>query len=414
VKAYVIGAFSTHFGRLPERTHKQLAREAVEGALADAGVEGDALEQLACGSCALHAWGQANLGGQVLAADLAQAGLLAAGTPVVNVEAGCATGSVAFQTALADVLSGQAGIALALGVEKTFFPDDPIKTFSVFNPALDQLDRSVWTTHYREQAEQHGLEFAPRPDRLVLLDACALVAQHHMRTHGTTREQLAAVASKNFTHGVQNPKAQFRKARSAEDVLADKPVIEPFTRSMCAPISDGAAALILASEAALGALPPATQERAVEVKASVRGGGAYRPLGAPHAVRALAERAYARAGCAPGDVHLAELHDATAFAEVALVEALGFCPEGQGGPWSSSGASQLGGERPVNVSGGLLSKGHPLAASGLAMLGELTAQLRGEAGPRQVAGARLALAHNGGGLIGFDEATSAVTILARG
>ncbi|MCA8923099.1 MAG: thiolase family protein [Planctomycetes bacterium] len=413
MRAFVVGAFTTEFGRLPGRTHKDLAREAALGALTDAGVDAAAVGRLAFGSCALHAWGQANLGGQVCGADLVEAGALGAGTPVVNVEAGCATGTVAFQTALADVLSGQVQLSLALGVDKTFFPEDPVKTFGIFNPALDQLDPELWQAHYRREAEAHGLEFAPRPDRLVLLDVCALIAQRHMQRHGTTVEQLAAVAAKNHTHGVDNPKAQYRKARSAADVLGDRPVIAPFTRSMCAPISDGAAAVLVVSEAGLQTLPEATQRRAVEVLASARGGGAYRPLDAPHAVAALARRAYAQAGLEPDAVDLAEVHDATAFAEVALVEALGFCPPGEGGAYSASGATQRGGARPVNLSGGLLAKGHPLAASGLAMLGEVTAQLRGEAGPRQAAGARVGLVHNGGGLLGFDEATSTVTLLAR-
>jgi len=410
--AYVAGVHTTAFGRLLERTHKDLAAEAVGGALSDAGLEGSApVESVWFGSCALHAWGQPNVAGQVCLAPLVDAGVLPAGTPVVNVEGACATGALAFRGAWQDVASGEAELSLALGVEKTHFPDDPARSFALFDAALDRLDPAAWEERYRSAAEAADLPFAPRPDRLVLLDVAALVARRHMQRHGTTAGQLAAVAAKNTAHGALNPLAQRRQERTADEVLADRPIVEPLTRAMCAPLSDGAAAVVVCSERLRAALPPAARERLVPVRASVLGGGAHGDLDAPRVAATLAERAYARAGLGPDEVDVAEVHDATAFAEVALTEALGLCPAGEGGPYAASGATRLGGARPVNPSGGLLARGHPLAATGLAMIAELATQLRGEAGDRQVAGARVALAETGGGLVGFDDAVASVTIL---
>jgi acetyl-CoA acetyltransferase len=196
-------------------------------------------------------------------------------------------------------------------------------------------------------------------------------------------------------------------------VLDDRLVSWPLTRAMCAPIGDGAAAALLCSARALAGLPAAVRERAVRVRASVLTGGKYRALDEPGLSHVAAQRAYALAGVRPQDIDVAEVHDATAFCEIYQAEMLGFCAVGTGGAFVGSGATALGGQIPVNVSGGLVSKGHPVGATGLSMVYELTAQLRGECGPRQVAGADLALAENGGGVIGFEEAACAITLLQR-
>jgi acetyl-CoA acetyltransferase len=213
--------------------------------------------------------------------------------------------------------------------------------------------------------------------------------------------------------GALNPKAQYRFELSPEQVLADRPVSWPLTRAMCSPIGDGAAAALLCSEKALRELPAATRERAVRVRASVLTGGKYRKLDEPGLSRLAAQRAYAAAGLQPSDIDVAEVHDATSFCEIYQAEMLGFCEIGTGGPFVGSGATALGGRIPINTSGGLVSKGHPVGATGLSMVYELTGQLRGECGPRQVRGADIALAENGGGVIGFDEAACAVTLLQR-
>ena len=194
-------------------------------------------------------------------------------------------------------------------------------------------------------------------------------------------------------------------------MLGDKPVSYPLTRSRCSPIGDGAAAALVCSEAFLRTLPAETQRRAVRIAGHALSGGKYRRFDEPGLSRIAADRAYAMSGFGPQDVDLAEVHDATSFSEIYQPEMLRFCADGEGGAFVASGTSAPGGALPVNVSGGLVSKGHPIGATGLSMIFELAQQLRGEAGARQVEGARVGLAENGGGVIGFDEAVCAVTIL---
>jgi acetyl-CoA acetyltransferase len=222
------------------------------------------------------------------------------------------------------------------------------------------------------------------------------------------------VAAKNHHHGALNPKAQFRFEVPVEKVLADKAVVTPLTRAMCAPISDGAAAVVLCSTRWLEAHGD-QRERAVKIRACALAGGRYRDLGAPSVVQRAAAKAYAAAGLDGRAIQLAEVHDATSACELLHYEALGFCGRGEAGPYGTSGATALGGARPVNLSGGLVSKGHPLGATGLGQIDELVVQLRGEAQARQAPGApTLALAQNAGGAIGWDEALCAVTVLERG
>lgn len=401
--ARVLGVFTTKFGRWPEVSHPDLAARAIRGALADAGVDGAAIAGVWFGNCGLHAWGQPNVRGQVVLQGLVADGTLPANVPVVNVEAGCGTGITAFHGALREVQAG-ADLALAVGVEKTFLPD-PRQIAALFDGALDRLAPEAWQAEYAGAAAQIGEPWAPDPSRLVLLDVAALAARHHMKTYGTTARHLAEIAAKNHVHSVGNENAQYRQPWTADAVLADKTVLDPLTRAMCAPISDGAAAVLVASDAFA-----AKYERSVAVRACALTGGRHRTLDEPSLAQVAADRAYAAAGLGPDDVDVAEVHDATAFAELHLTEDLRFCGVGEGGPFALSGATRIGGSKPVNPSGGLVSKGHPLAASGLAMVAECVTQLRGEAGPRQVEGARVALAHNGGGLIGFDEAACGVAI----
>ncbi len=410
---YVIGVATTAFKRWPETTHRALTQWALDAVEKDAGVELARAEGVWFGSCALHVFGQETARGQVVLSEPMRAGQLEGSTPVVNVEAGCATGSLALHGAAQAVAAGQARVALAVGVEKTFLPHALEKTKALFDGAMDRLTPDVPGTFFAQAAAAHGLEYAPRADRIALLDVCALQAKWHMKTYGTTPEQLAASAAKNHTHGALNPSAQYQKAMTVAEVLADKVVLAPLTRAMCAPISDGAAAVLLCSGDALRSLAAGVRERAVKLVGVELASGRYRALGEPSVTQVCAERLYRKTGLGPSAVQVAELHDATSFSEVSGVEALGFCAQGQGGAYVASGAAALGGERPINLSGGLVSKGHPLAASGLAMVHELVTQLRGEAGPRQAKGVRVGLWQNAGGLTGFDEAACAVGLLSR-
>jgi acetyl-CoA acetyltransferase len=410
--AWLVGAYSTAFGRLRDRSPKDLAAEAAKGALRDAGFD-DALRVEATwfGNCGMWVDGQGSIRGQVCLTPLVRAGWFPERTPVINVEAGCATGSLALHGARLAVLAGECDVALALGVEKTFYPDAPTRTAALYEGGIDQYDPEEWREYYRAAGEQAGKPFEPGTDRTIFMDTYAMQACWHMRHFGTTQEQIAIAAAKNHVHGSMNPRAQYRFTMTPQQVLADRPVTYPLTRAMCAPVGDGAAAALVVSDAALASLPESVRERAVRVAAMGLSGGKYRSLDEPGLSQAAARRAYAQAGYGPERVQVAEVHDATSFCEIYQSEMLGFCPPGGGGAFVASGAASLGGRLPINTSGGLVSKGHPVGATGLSMIAELAEQLRGEAGERQVRDAGVALAENGGGVMGFDEAACVVTIL---
>jgi acetyl-CoA acetyltransferase len=242
------------------------------------------------------------------------------------------------------------------------------------------------------------------------MDIYAAQARFHMKTFGTTQRQIASVAAKNHWHSQYNPLAQYRFPLTVEEVLADRVVAWPITRAMCAPMSDGSGTLVVASDKAVAHMG---KSRAVRIRGvgvsscSDRTPEQYDS----HLTRVAALRAYEMAGVGPEDISVAELHDASAIAEILHCENVGFCRYGEGGPLAESGDTRLGGRLPINVSGGLLSKGHPIGATGAIQIVELVTQLRSEAGQRQVSQPKLALAENGGGFHGLEEAACVVTIL---
>jgi len=409
---FIIGSYSTPAGRFAELSPKDLARAAYAGVLADARIEGDAIGHVWFSNMMLDFWGQPNVRGQVCLLPLAEEGLLPAGVPTTNVEAACASASLAVNGAWKDILSGQCEVSLAIGVEKMHAPDRREELFARLEKGTDFLDPKAWQQLYQETATQCGTRFETSADRSIAVDIYALWARTHMCRYGTTAEQIAHAAAKNHTNSVDNPRAQYRFAMTVDEVLQDRMVTEPLTRAMCAPIGDAAAAALLCSESFLHSLPPAVRSRAVRIRGHALASGRMQVSWEDDRAPVLAaRRAYRMADLTPKDIDVVELHDATSFAEIHMVEDLGFCARGQGGPFTASGATQRNGEIPVNPSGGLVSRGHPIGATGLMMVNELCLQLRGEAGAMQVPYARIALAENGGGLIGNDFAACAVTIL---
>src|SRR5260221_1457248 len=407
-KVYIAGVGMTPFGKFLDRSIKDLSRQAVEAALADAGAaKTDVQAAFFANATQSPLEGQHMVGGQIALRDMGFERL-----PVFNVENACASSSSALNLAYAYVRGGLAEVALAVGAEK-MYGSDRDKTFSVFNGAWDvhTVDKTV------SRLDEIGRDVPAPPaaqgaDRSVFMDVYAALAKLHMKTFGSTQRDLAAVASKNHNHSVHNPLSQYRKAMSVDEVLAARPIAWPLTLPMCSPVSDGAAAALLVSEAALKRF---ARSRAVEIRASVVRSGVQR---APqdyqnHICRLAARQAYEAAGVGPEEVGVAEVHDASAVAELLQTELLGFCQLGEGGRLAQSGATSLGGRLPVNPSGGLESKGHPIGATGLGQVYELVAQLRGEAGARQVQGARIALAENGGGLYRHEETLGRVTVLGK-
>lgn len=411
---FVIGAYSSQFGKHPGMSHTDLAREAVIGVYSDAGdADRGALNSIHFSNCGLWAMGQASIRGQACLAPLVPDDMLPPLVPIINVEAACASGSLAFYGARSEILAGNTELALAVGVEKLSTTDQSSNLSDIFMAGTDNLSPHLWRDAYEELGKRLGLPFETGPDRTIFMDTYAMQARWHMATFGTTQRQLAMVAAKNHFNGCRNPKAQYHFDLSIEDILADREVSAPLTRSMCSPIGDGAAAVLLCSGDYLASLPSEVRERAILVAACELAGGRYRDIDAPSVTRTATTMAYATADVRPDDIDVAEVHDATAYSEIYQSEMLGFCEIGAGGQLAEAGETALGGRIPINTSGGLLSKGHPVGATGLSMIYELCLQLRGEAGERQVSDAQIALSENGGGQLGFDEALCAVTILRR-
>jgi acetyl-CoA acetyltransferase len=229
-----------------------------------------------------------------------------------------------------------------------------------------------------------------------------------MERYGSTQKQLATIAAKNHNNSTMNPLAQYTFPQTVEQVLSDRIVSYPLTRAMCAPIGDGAAAAIICNDQFLKKHP---SNRAVKIRASVLEGG--KRTGTGDISERASKRAFEVAGVGPEDINVMEVHDATAFGEISVMEALGFCPRGEGGVMAEKGDTALDGKIPVNPSGGLISRGHPVGASGLAQIHELVTQLRGEAGERQVKNPRIAMTENGGGTVGAGEAAMTIHILEK-
>ncbi|MCK6414292.1 MAG: thiolase family protein [Giesbergeria sp.] len=408
---YIAGVGMTPFGRHPQWSVKDLTRQAVTTALQDAGCSARQLQAAYFSNATQgHMEGQHMVRGQ-----LALRAMGVEGIPVVNVENACASASTALHLAVQHVRSGAADIVLAVGAEK-MWSEDKARMFAAFDGAWDVHDTEAGRARLLAMGEgvmpPPGSQ-SPRPYS-VFMDIYAAMGRLHMDIFGTTQQQFAAVAAKNHAHSVHNPLAQYREALSVQQVLAAPPISYPLTLPMCSPVSDGAAAAIVCSAAGLKRLQ-GDARRAVRVLACVLQTGSEREAMdlENHLVRKASHRLYEQAGVAPQDVGVAEVHDATAIGEILQSELLGLVPPGQGGPAAERGDTSLGGSIPINPSGGLESKGHPIGATGLGQVFELVAQLRGEAGARQVPGARIALAENGGGLAGVEEAVACLTLLGR-
>lgn len=420
MSVWIIGAHSTQFARRPDDSLKSLARETYLGVLGDVGMaDGSDIQSAWFGNCLMHTWGQGGIRGQACFIEMVDEGIFPARTPMTNVEGACATASMALQGAVKDVLSGETDVSLAIGVEKIYRPgadkDPAVRQvmFDSYYSGVDNFDLPRLFDEYERAASFAGCDFEKGEGHTIFMETYGIQAALHMKLHGTTQRQIAHAAAKNHTYAVDNPKAQYRFPMTTDEVLNDRPISFPLTRSMCAPIGDGGAAAIVCSDDYLKSLPESVRSRAIKIAATALTGGKYRAYDEPSLSYHAAKKAYDRAGISPSDVDVAEVHDATAFCEIYQTEMLGFCPIGQGGSFVEDGQTGPGGSIPINTSGGLVSKGHPVGATGLSMIYELVVQLRGEAGPRQVPDARLALAENGGGVIGLEEAACAVTILER-
>jgi acetyl-CoA acyltransferase len=331
----------------------------------------------------------------------------------VNVENACASASTALHVACMAVEAGTAGVAVAVGAEKLTNPDKR-RTMAVFSAAVDLDDMPPLREQVRRDllgvGNDAAADIGAGPVQSALMDVYAATARRFFARGGGSATDAAAVAVKNRAHAAYNPRAQFREPVTVEEVLGSRMIADPLRLLMCAPIADGAAAVVVCSEGRTS--PPPDAARRVRVDAcTVRSGGSG-DIDSNGVVQRAAAAAYEAAGVDPADLDVVEVHDAAAPAELLAYEQLGLCEAGGSPALLADGVTRLGGRCPVNPSGGLLSRGHPVGATGLAQVVELADQLRGRCGHRQVEGARLALAQNSGGHLSGEEAVAVVTILS--
>jgi acetyl-CoA acetyltransferase len=387
--AAIIGVGLTPFGKFKEKSLKDLAGEAINEALLDGGLSVDDIEMaFVANALSSVITRQVAVIGQVVLSAVGFAGI-----PVYNIDNACAGSSSALNLAVQAIRAGAARHVLVVGVEK-MYSDDRAATYRALNGAAD-MEWVVGTGVDVERESVFVKEVYPARIR-------AYRARNDLRP-----ETLAKIAVKNRQHAVANPLAQYRQPLTVDEVLAARTVTEPLTTLMCAPIGDGASAAIVSAAYAVRR----SDHRPVWIRGSAVSMGS--PSGGGEGTIArLAQDVFQQAGVGPAQVDVAEVHDSTAFSELLAYEELGFCPTGGGSALVDSGDTALGGRIPVNPSGGLESRGHPVAATGLAQVIELVLQIRGEAGDRQIRGAKVGLAESAGGYVNGDSAAVAVTLVS--
>jgi acetyl-CoA acyltransferase len=385
--AAIAGVGLTPFGRFRDRTLSQLAGQAISAALADAGMEpAEVQAAFVANSMAAVTTGQVAIVGQAVLRPLGYSSI-----PVYNIDNACAASSSALDLAVQAVESGRTEVVLVVGVEKLSGPARS-DSYRALNGAVDT---GFLAAAGIDASAESVFVAAIYPERLG----------RYRSRYGLEARVLAEIAVKNRGHATLNPNAQYTEPISVDDVLGSRMVAEPLTALMCAPISDGASAVVVTS----AGRARSGGRRPVWIRGIATGMGA--PPGAETVIAGIARRAFAEAGITPADIDVAEVHDSIAFNELLAYEELGLCPAGDGARFAGSGATCLSGRVPVNTSGGLESRGHPVAATGLAQIIELVTQIRHEAGDRQVAGARIAVAENAGGFAVDDTAAAVVTVL---
>lgn len=385
------GVGMTRFGKHPNRTIKSLVREAVEEATADAQIRGSNIEQVYYSNVLSGLLqGQESVRGQH-----AVHGSRLEGVPLINIENACASGSTALNQAWLAVASGHVDVAIAVGAEKLHI-EDKARAFAALLSGVDQ-----------DRLEEILDDVRPSGASSLFMDIYARWAAWYMERTDATAEDFALISVKNHEHGLANPKAQYGSQLTVAEVLSARPVSGSLTVPMCAPMSDGAAAIVVTTPEVASRVGAEPVRLLATVVASGQD-GSYGEL-----VPRTAERAYEMAGVGPDDIDAVECHDAAAPAELIVMEELGLCKPGDAPAALRAGDTRLGGRLPINPSGGLQARGHPVGATGLAQVIELADQLRGRAGSRQIENARIALAENAGGYIGPDAAVATITILGR-
>ena len=403
----VIGVGMTQFGKQGHKGIKALVCEAVEGALKDAGLENKDIEAGYVGNAVAGLMtGQEMIRGQVVLGAMGLDSI-----PIYNIENACASSSSAFNLGWLAVAAGMHDCVLVVGFEK-LYDKDKKRSFKALGSALDLENYK----DYFEEAEKCSesnykiLSGGAGEKRSIFMDLYSFLIKGYMDRYGLEQKHFAQLAVKSHRNGALNPHAQYRDEVTLEEVLASGDVVFPLTRMMCSPIGDGASAVVLCAKSSVRR----HSSKPIWVAGSVVGSGKVTYDKSDTITRRLAPMLYERTGIGPGDIDVVEVHDATSPSEIMFLIELGICLGENAVEWIEDGVLELGGRMPSNPSGGLTTKGHPVGATGCAMVYEIVKQLRGEAGKRQVAGRpKIGLAHNGGGILGIDAASMVLNLLKR-
>lgn len=403
----VIGVGMTRFGKYLEKGIKDLVRESVTEALKDGSVEKSRIDAAYVGNAVAGLMtGQEMIRGQVALSAMGIDSI-----PIYNVESACASSSSAFNLAWTAVAAGIHDCTLAVGCEK-LYDQDKVKSFKALGTAVD-IEKGLESFKQAEERSDSGdkiISEGSGKKRSIFMDMYAFLIKKYMGKYGLTQKHFAMLSVKSHKNGALNPHAQYQKEVTLEEVLQSGDVAYPLTRMMCSPIGDGSAAAILCTKSKVAQFTT----KPIWVAGSVLGSGKLTLDAGDSVTRRLAPKIYEAGGVGPEDIDVIEVHDATSPSEIMSLIELGICPGDEAVKWIEEGYMELGGRMPSNPSGGLVTKGHPIGATGCAMIYEIVKQLRLEAGKRQVLNdPKIGMTHNGGGILGLDAASMALHIFKR-
>ncbi len=400
----IVGAGMIRFGKYPEKGIKDLVREAVQETFKDAEIEADSIEAAYVGAAAPGIMtGQEQIKAQVTLSAMGIDSI-----PMYNVENACASSSTALHLAWTAVGAGLYDCVLVVGFEK-LYDKDKMKSFMALGTAvdIDMVNKFLEDFEKKQGEKENILGQGSGKNRSIFMDMYAYYTKIYMEKYGLTQEHFARLSVKGHKNGANNPHAQHQQAITLEEVLNSGEVAYPLTRMMCSPVCDGSAAVIICSKEKAAQFTT----KPIWIESSVIGSGKISDDLGDTLTKRLGPKAFETAGVGPEDIDVIEVHDATSPSEIITLIELGICPGEDAPKWIDQGYLEVNGKKPSNTSGGLVTKGHPIGATGLGQIHEIVNQLRGSAGNRQVQEAKIGMTHNGGGILGVDAAAMAIHIL---
>ena len=402
----IVGAGIIKFGKYPEKGIKDLVRESVESAIKDCGISPARIEAAYVGSAAPGVMtGQEQIKAQVTLSAMGIDSI-----PMVNVENACASSSSALHLAWTSIKAGIYDCVLVVGFEK-LYDTNKLKSFMALGSAVDieMVQKFLADFEARQKSGQKIMSDESGKSKSIFMDMYAYYTKTYMERFGLTQTHFAMLSEKSHRNGMNNPHAMYQKPMSVKEILDSGDVAFPLTRAMCSPVCDGSAAVIICSK------EKAFQytSKPIWIEGSVMGSGKITDQIEDTLTKRLAPKLYETAGVGPHDIDVIEVHDATSPSEIITLIELGVCQGEEAPSWIEKGYLEVDGKMPSNTSGGLVTKGHPIGATGLAQIHEIVMQLRGDAGKRQVSSPKIGMTHNGGGILGVDAAAMSLHMFKR-